>query len=220
MITIHHLERSRSHRIIWLCEELGATYTVKRYARDAKTNLAPAALRAVHPVGKSPVIDDDGVVVAETGAITDYLVEKFDGGLVPASGTSDYRMYRYWLHAAEGSFAPMMVMLLLMTRMQEAAPFFAKPIAKRLTQGLRDGYLDHTTKALYDYAEATLGETRWLAGENFSAADVVMSFPFQGFALRGDIAGYPNIAGFLKRIEERPAYARALEKGGENTLLG
>ena len=220
MITVHHLERSRSHRIIWLCEELGADYQIKRYERDPITSLAPAALQAVHPTGKAPLIDDDGFVVAETGAITDYLTDKYDGALVPAPGTENFHSYRYWLHAAEGSFAPTMVMALLLGRMEEAAPFFVKPVAKRLAQGLRDGYLTNTTKVLFDHAEASLGKSEWLTGNTLTAADVIMSFPFQAVAIRGDLSAYPNIASFLKRSQERPAYQRALEVAGENSLLG
>ena len=220
MLTVHHLENSRSQRVLWLLEELGAQYDVRRYERDKKTSLAPAALKAVHPTGKSPLLEDDGAVIAETGAIIEYLVAKHDGALAPAPGTPDHLRYKYWLHAAEGSFAPLLVTTLFLNRMETAPmPFFARPIAKRLTNGLREGYLNHTMKALFGYLEAELGKAEWLAGDALTAADVMMSFPMEGLSMRGDISAYPNIDGFLKRIHARPAYKRALERGGPYALM-
>lgn len=220
MLTVHHLENSRSQRVLWLLEELGAEYDVKRYERDKKTSLAPAALKAVHPTGKSPLLEDDGAVIAETGAIIEYLVAKHDGALAPAPGTPDHLRYKYWLHAAEGSFAPLLVTTLFLNRMETAPmPFFARPIAKRLTNGLREGYLNHTMKALFGYLEAELGKAEWLAGDALTGADVMMSFPMEGLSMRGDISAYPNIDGFLKRIHARPAYKRALERGGPYALM-
>ncbi|NWG93378.1 MAG: glutathione S-transferase, partial [Parvularculaceae bacterium] len=179
MITVHHLENSRSQRILWLLEELGVPYEVKRYNRDKKTNLAPKELLKVHPLGKSPVIEDDGAVIAETGAIIEHIVETHgQGRLVPPKGTDDYRRYKYWLHAAEGSYMPPLVMALLLNRMETAPmPFFAKPVAKKLAQAVRDGYLTHTTKALFDYLDTELSKGEWLAGREFTAADIMMSFP-------------------------------------------
>lgn len=220
MITLHHLENSRSQRVLWLLEELGAEYEVKRYQRDKKTSLAPPELIRVHPLGKSPVIEHKGQVIAETGAIMEYLVERHGGALAPAHGAPNYQQYKYWMHAAEGSFASIMVLALLLTRMETAPmPFFAKPIARKLTKGVRDAYVNHTMKALFDYVEATLGKSEWLAGDGFSAADIIMSFPLEGFAARGNIALYKNISGFLDRIHARPAYQRAVEKGGSYGLI-
>jgi glutathione S-transferase len=220
MITVHHLENSRSQRVLWLLEELGADYEIKHYKRDKKTSLAPAALKKVHPLGKSPVVDHNGQVIAETGAIMEYLVDQHGGALAPASDAPNYQRYKYWMHAAEGSYAAIMVTALLLTRMETAPmPFFAKPIARKLTQGVRDAYLDHTMKGLFDYAEATLGDSQWLAGDAFSAADIIMSFPLEGFAARGNIASYKNIPAFLDRIHARPAYQRAVEKGGLYGLI-
>jgi len=220
MITVHHLENSRSQRILWLLEELGADYEIKRYERDKKTSLAPPELKKVHPLGKSPVVEHNGQVIAETGAIIEYLVDQHGGALAPAPGASNYQLYKYWIHAAEGSYASVMMVSLLLRRM-ETAPmlFFVRPIARRLTKGVRDGYLDHTMKALFDYAEATLGNAEWLAGDEFSAADIIMSFPFEGFASRGNIALYKNISAFLNRIHARPAYKKAVEKGGPYALI-
>jgi len=217
MITVHHLHNSRSQRILWLLEELELPYQVKRYERDKNTNLAPAELMRVHPLGKSPVIDDDGDVIAETGAIIEYIVDAHGGGkLKPHQGADEYRRYQYWMHAAEGSYMPPLVLALMMGRIETAPmPFFAKPIARKLVKGVRDGYLDHTTKALFDYADAELTERDWFAGEEFTAADIIMSFPLEAAVQRIDVARRSSaIARFLKRIHDRPAYARALEKGG------
>lgn len=221
MITVHHLENSRSQRILWLLEELGVDYDVKRYARDKKTSLAPPELKKVHPLGKSPVLEDGGKVIAETGAMIDYILDHYgDGRLRPARAAPDYERYRYWLHAAEGSYMPPLVLMLMLNRMETAPmPFFVKPIARRLTKAVRDGYLDHTAKALFDYLHTELGRSAWLAGDEFSAADIIMSFPLEGIAARGDISPYPRFAAFLKRIHARPAYQRALERGGPYALL-
>lgn len=217
MIIVHHLEHSRSQRVLWLLEELSVSYDVKRYERDKKTNLAPAALMKVHPLGKSPVIEDDGEIVAETGAIMDYILEKYGKGrLMPPAGTKERNRFRYWMHAAEGSFMPPLVFSLFLNRMETAPmPFFAKPVARRLTNGVRKAYLDHTTKALFDYVEAELGAHEWLAGDDFTAADIIMSFPLEAAQQRVEAAkNRPNIGAFLKKIRARPAYARALEAGG------
>ena len=221
MLTVHHLENSRSQRVLWMLEELGAEYEVRRYERDRKTSLAPAALKAVHPSGKSPVLEDDGVVVAETGAIVEYLVDRHDGALAPARGTPDYLRYRYWVHAAEGSFMPPMVFTLFLNRMETAPmPFFARPIARKLTGAVRGGYLNHTIGALFGHLNDELGKSPWLAGESLTAADIMMSFPIEAFAKRGDVSSCPNIAAFVERIHGREAFKRALERGGPYALMG
>lgn len=217
MITVHHLNNSRSQRVLWLLEELELPYQVERYERDAKTNLAPKALTRIHPLGKSPVIDDNGAIIAETGAIVEHIVDTHGGGrLKPDPDTEDFRRYQYWLHASEGSYMPPLVLALMVGRIETAPmPFFAKPIARKLAKGIRDGYLDHTIKALFDYVDAELSSRTWLAGENFTAADIMMSFPLEAAVQRVEPAKKSNaIAGFLKRIHDRPAYKRALEKGG------
>lgn len=217
MIIVHHLENSRSQRILWLLEELGVPYEVKRYDRDKKTNLAPPALFKVHPLGKSPVIEDAGAVIAETGAIIEHVVETHGGGrLVPPRGTPDYRRYKYWMHAAEGSYMPPLVMTLVLNRMESSPmPFFAKPVAKRLTKAVRDGYLGGTTKALFDYLDAELSKSEWLAGKEFTAADVIMSFPAEASLQRVDAARTStSLKAYVDRLHARPAYKRALERGG------
>ncbi len=221
MITVHHLENSRSQRVLWLLEELGLDYDVKRYERDKETNLAPASLKNVHPLGKSPVIDDDGLVVAETGAIIEYLVEKAGGGLAPDPGTSERLRYTYWMHFAEGSAMPQMLLKLFFTRIKEAKmPFFAKPIAKGIADRVLDGYVDPNIAAQLDYMEAELGKSEWFAGDQFTAADIQMSFPLEAAAARGGLdRRFPKLAGYLSKIHDRAGYRRALERGGPYELL-
>lgn len=221
MLIVHHLENSRSQRILWLLEELGVGYELKQYKRDKKTSLAPAALMKINPLGKSPVIEDGDLVLAETGAIIEYIIDQYgEGRLMPAQGTPEYWRCKYWLHAAEGSYAPAMVLNLMLTRMETAKmPFFARPVARKLVNGVRDGYLNHTTKALFDDVNDKLGKSEWLCGSAFTAADIIMSFPLEGFSARGNIALYKHISGFLDRIHARPAYQRAIEVGGPYALL-
>lgn len=216
MIIVHHLENSRSQRILWLLEELEIPYDVKRYERDKVTNLAPSELLKVHPLGKSPVIEDDGKIIAETGAIIEHIVDNHGGGkLKPDPDMDEYHRYKYWMHAAEGSYMPPLVMALFLNRMETAKmPFFAKPVAKKLVGAVRDGYLNHTTKALFDYADDALKGTGWFAGADFSAADIIMSFPMEAAQTRIEASKTSTISDFVKRIQARPAYVKALEKGG------
>ena len=217
MIIVHHLENSRSQRVLWLLEELGVPYQVKRYERDKKTNLAPKELMKIHPLGKSPVVEDGGAIYAETGAIIEHIIDAYGRGrLAPAAGTDAHRRCKYWLHAAEGSYMSPLILALFLNRMETAPmPFFAKPIAKRLTQGVRDAYLNHTTKALFDYLDAELAKSDWLAGPDFTAADIIMSFPAEAALQRLDAAkNAKNLKSYVDRLHARPAYRRALEKGG------
>jgi glutathione S-transferase len=217
MIVVHHLNNSRSQRVLWLLEELGLPYEIKRYQRDAKTNLAPPELKQVHPLGKSPVVEDNGRMYAETGAIIEHILDAHGNGrLVPTKGGVEYDRYKYWLHAAEGSYMPPLLMTLFLTRMETAKmPFFAKPIAKKLTGGVREGYLNHTTKALFDYLDAELGKHPFLAGADFTAADIIMSFPVEAALHRVEQAkALKNVPLYVKRLHGRAAYQRALEKGG------
>jgi glutathione S-transferase len=216
VLIVHHLENSRSQRVLWLLEELGAPYEVKRYQRDAKTNLAPKELLAVHPLGKSPVVED-GAVYAETGAIIEHILETYGAGrLEPRRGTDEWRRYRYWMHAAEGSYMPPLVMALVLGRMETAPmPFFAKPIARRLVAGVRDGYLGHTTRALFQYLDAELGKSAFLAGAELTAADIMMSFPAEAALSRVEaLKSSKNLKAYVDRLHARPAYKRALERGG------
>ncbi len=217
MLTVHHLENSRSHRILWMLEELDVPYDIVRYARDRNTMLAPPALRAIHPLGKSPVIVDDEITVAESGAILEYLVEQHDpsGKLAPVAGTPDYRRYRYWMHYAEGSAMPPLLLSLVLSRIRNAPmPFFAKPIAKAITDKAMQGFVGPQLTTHFDFVDAELGKSDWLAGAAFSAADIQMSFPLEAALRGGDRARWPRIAQFVERIRARPAYARAVERGG------
>jgi len=222
MITVHHLNNSRSQRVLWLLEELGVPYEVKRYERDKATMLAPASLRAVHPLGKSPVITDEGRTIAESGAIVDYLVDRYDDGkkLAPAGRTPEHLRYVYWLHYAEGSAMPPLLMKLVFERMKSAPmPFFVKPVIRGIAQRVLDTFVDPQVKLHFDYLEKELAATGWFAGPEFSAADIQMSFPVEAATARGGATARPNIAAFLDRIHARPAYTRALERGGPYELL-
>ncbi len=221
MIVVHHLENSRSQRVLWLLEELGVPYQVKRYERDRKTMLAPPELRAVHPLGKSPVITDGNAVVAESGNIIEYLVETYGGGsLVPPAGTPERLRYRYWLHYAEGSVMPLMVMTLIFGRLVPMSPALIRPLVKGIVANVKARFLGPQTKLHLDYAEAELGKSEWFAGAEFSAADVQMSFPLEAAASRGGLdASRPRLSAFLKKIHARPAYQRALVQGGPYELL-
>ncbi|SFV06722.1 glutathione S-transferase [Pseudoduganella namucuonensis] len=222
MIVVHHLNNSRSQRVLWLLEELGLAYEIVRYERDRKTMLAPPSLRAVHPLGKSPVITDGDVTVAESGAILEYLVETYgQGRLVPKAGTADKRRWTYFMHYAEGSAMTPLLMKLVFDRVESSPmPFFVKPIARGIAQKVKSAYINPQIEAHLDYLEGELGKTEWFAGAEFSAADVQMSFPLEAAAARGGLTrGRPRLAAFLERIHARPAYRRALEKGGPYELL-
>jgi len=222
MLTIHHLENSRSQRILWLLEELGVDYQIKHYQRNRQTGLAPPELLAVHPLGKSPVITEGGQTLAESGAIIEYLVDRYgEGRLVPAPGTPERLRYTYWLHYAEGSMMPLMVMSLIFNRVETAPmPFFARPIARGISGKVKASYLDPNIQRNLDFMESTLAASEWFAGPKMSAADIQMSFPVEAAAVRADLSGaYPRLQAFLDRIHALPTYQRALEKGGPYKLL-
>ncbi|HYD94798.1 MAG TPA: glutathione S-transferase [Noviherbaspirillum sp.] len=223
MIIVHHLNNSRSQRVLWLLEELGLEYDVKRYERDPKTMLAPPALREVHPLGKSPVITDDGLTLAESGAIIEYLVERYgEGRLSPAAGTPERLRYTYWMHYAEGSAMPPLLLKLVFDRIEHGPlPFLVKPVAKAIAQRAKKSFVLPQIERHLDYLESELGKQKWFAGRAFSAADIQMSFPLEAAAARGGLdAKRPRLMDFLERIHKRPAYKRALERGGTYELLG
>lgn len=202
MILVHHLQNSRSQRVLWLLEELGLDYRVRRYERDPRTMLAPPELRDVHPLGKAPVIDDDGVIVAETGAIVEYLVERAGGRLGPPPRREDVLRYRQFLHYAEGSMMPPLFGMLVVNRLG----LLGRP-ARPFIQRLLDDHLD--------WLEAELAGRDWFAGDRFTAADVMMSFPVEAARARAGLDGRrPNLIDWLERIHARPAYGAALNKGG------
>jgi len=222
LILVHHLNNSRSQRVLWLLEELGLEYEVKRYQRDAKTMLAPPELRQVHPLGKSPVISDGEQTIAESGAIVEYLVGKYGSGrLVPAPGTPERLRYTYWLHFAEGTAMPPLVMKLVFDRMEKTPmPFFARPIARSIAARVKSSFIQPNIDRNLDFTEAELGKSDWFAGNDFTAADIQMSFPLEAAAVRGGLdSHHPRLIAFLERIHARPAYQRALEQGGKYALL-
>ncbi len=223
MLTLHHLENSRSQRILWLLEELGVDYEIKRYSRDKETSLAPKELIDIHPLGKSPVITDDDVTVAESGAIVEYLVDKYDDGrLMPSEGTPARLAYTYWLHYAEGTFMPLMIVSLIMSRIENAPlPFFIKPVAKGIANKVRGNYLDPNVKRNLDFMESALNRTVWFCRDELCAADIQMSFALEAAEVRTNLsADYPNLAAFLERMRSLATYQAALEKGGPYALLG
>ena len=222
MIIVHHLNNSRSQRILWLLEELGLDYEVRRYERDKTTMRAPASLRAVHPLGKSPVITDGDTVVAESGAIVEYLVEHYGKGrLIPAAGSADRLRYSYWLHFAEGTAMTPLLMKLVFNRVETGPmPFFVRPIAKKIAGTVKTSYIDPEITQQLNYMEKEIARTGWFAGKSFSAADIQMSFPLEAAASRGGLdVRYPKLTDFLQRIHARPAYQRALDRGGSYELL-
>lgn len=216
MITVHHLNDSRSQRVLWLLEELGAAYEVKRYQRDAQTMLAPPELKAIHPLGKSPVVDDGDVRVAETGAIVEYLLDTHGGSaLRPARGTEAGRRFTYWLHYAEGSAMTPLLLKLIFSQIPRRVPLLARPVANGVARGMNARMIDPQLAAHTAYWEAELGRSEWFAGDAFSAADIMMSFPVEAAGSRvGYGADKPRLKAFLERIHARPAYQRALERGG------
>ncbi|MEH6492400.1 glutathione S-transferase [Halopseudomonas sp.] len=223
MIVVHHLNNSRSQRILWLLEELGLEYEVKRYERDPKTMLAPPELKAVHPLGKSPVITEGELTLAESGAIIEYLVDTHGKGrLAPAHGSPERLRFNYWLHYAEGSAMTPLLLKLVFNRVESAPmPFFVKPIAKGIARKVKGTLVEPQIIQHLNYLNDELAATGWFAGSDFSAADVQMSFPLEAAAARGGLDDkWPNLMAFLKRIHARPAYQRALERGGEYDIIG
>jgi glutathione S-transferase len=220
MIVVHHLNNSRSQRVLWLLEELGVPYEVKRYERDAKTMLAPPELLAVHPLGKSPIITDDGITdgdktIAETGAIVEYLVETYgQGRLVPAAGTPERLRWTYWLHYAEGSAMTPLLLKLVFTALPARAPGLLKGLVKAIAAKAQSGFVDPQLKSHIDYWDAELAKSAWFAGPDFTAADIMMSFPLEAGAARAGAASRPRVKAFLDSIHARPAYRQALERGG------
>lgn len=216
VITVHHLENSRSQRILWLLEELGVPYEIKRYDRDAKTSLAPRALRAIHPLGKSPLVEDGDHLVAESGAIITYLLDTYGKGeLRPEAGSKARDRYEFWLHYAEGSLMPLLLLKLIFGRIRTGPiPFFIKPVANMIVDKVEGAFTSPQLDLHLGYINDELGRSAWFAGDTLSGADVQMSFPLEAGRLRVDYAKYPNIQAFVEKVHARPAYQRALEKGG------
>ena len=223
MLTLHHLETSRSHRILWLLQELGVPYELRRYQRDPATRLAPPELKKIHPLGKSPVLTDGELVVAESGAILEYLAECYGAQapaelahLEPARGTPAHRQCRFWMHYAEGSLMNWLVMQLVFGSIpRQPMPFFVRPVARALCAGVQQKLIQPNVQAALAFMENHLAQHRWFAGEHLSLADFQMSFAVEAALARGTAASaWPHLQAYLQRIQARPAYQRALEKGG------
>ena len=221
MITVHHLNNSRSQRILWLLEELGLDYQIKPYRRDAQTMLAPPELRAVHPLGKSPVITEGDMVLAESGAIIETLADRYGAGkLAPAFGSPERVRYLYWLHFAEGTAQPPLLLKLLFDRIKSKSPLLVRPIARAIAERALAGYVLPNIQRNLDFMESELGKNEWFAGAQFSAADIQMSFPVEALRVRGGLdEKRPRLMAFLEKIHARPAYRRAVERGGKYELM-
>ena len=222
MIVVHHLEKSRSQRVLWLLEELGQPYEVKVYRRDPKTILAPKSLTAVHPLGKSPVITDGDVTVAESGAIIEYLVERYDGAgrFKPKAGTQAALDYRYWLHYAEGSLMTPLILALVFSRLpRQPMPFFVKPVVKGLCAKVMANYVRPQLQTHFRFVEQQLAKSDWFAGDAFSAADVQMSYPLMAAVERSGLE-LPRVRDFVARVKARPAWQLAEAAHGPFELPG
>jgi glutathione S-transferase len=220
MITVHHLNNSRSQRVLWLLEELELPYEIVKYERDRQTLLAPASLRAIHPLGKSPVITDGDATLAESGAILDYLIETYGrGAIAPAPGTPEHRRYRYFMHYAEGSLMPLLLMKLVFNKVKADAPLLARPFVSRITRTVSRRFLDPSIARHLAFLADHLGKHAWFTGDAFTAADIQMSFAVEGAVARAGGEISPALTEWLGRIQARPAYRRAIEKGGELRVM-
>jgi len=221
MITVHHLNNSRSQRVLWLLEELGLEYEIKPYQRDPQTMLAPPELRAVHPLGKSPVVSNGDLTLAESGAIIEYLSDRYGAGrLAPAFGAPERVRYLYWLHFAEGSAQPPLLLKLLFDRIKHKSPLLVRPIARAIADKALDTFVLPNIERTLSFMEAELGTSDWFGGDAFTSADIQMSFPLEAARMRGGLnESRPRLMAWLERIHSRPAYRRALERGGKYELL-
>ncbi|UHS57098.1 glutathione S-transferase [Agrobacterium vaccinii] len=215
MITVHYLENSRAHRILWLLEELGLDYEVKTYKRGPDMR-APKSLKSVHPLGKSPVIEDGGKIYAESGAIIEYLIDTYGkGAFRPQPGTDDHQRYVYWLHYSEGSAMPPLLLKLLFSRIPGQVPFFLRPVASMISKGVMGKLVDPQLADHTAYWDNELAATGYFVGHELSGADIAMSFPVEAAMSRAEgMEGRKAIRRYLETIRARPAYQRALKKGG------
>lgn len=219
MITVHHLENSRSHRVLWLLEELSVPYQIKRYQRE-NTLLAPDSLKKIHPLGKSPVITDGNRVIAESGAILEYLQQKYDSEHLFAITDEDEQIQaRYWLHYAEGSLMPLLVMKLVFGQLgKKPVPWILRPAGVALSKGIQKAWLNKQLKLHGGVIEQHLSQHRYFAGSRFSIADVQMSFPLLALQVRGSLQEMPATARWLESMQQRAAWQRAIEQGGAITF--
>lgn len=219
MIIVHHLNNSRSQRILWLLEELKVPYEIKRYERNKVTMLAPPELKAVHPLGKSPVITDGDLVVAESGAIIEYLVNKYGHGKLKPTSEKNLLLYTYWLHYAEGSLMPPLLLSFIFSKIESSSPFFVKPIAIAISAQVKKMFINPNIKTHFDFMEDELGARKWFAGDEFTAADIQLSFPIEAAEKSGLLKNRPSLKSYLTLIQARPAYQEAIKRGGEYEIL-
>tara|TARA_R110002072_G_scaffold47597_3_gene130780 strand:- start:7369 stop:8049 length:681 start_codon:yes stop_codon:yes gene_type:complete len=219
MIIVHHLNNSRSQRVLWLLEELKLPYEIKRYKRDPKTIRAPKSLRNVHPLGKSPVITDGDITVAESAVIIDYLVRTYaKETFSPDESSAEFRDYQYWMHFSEGSLMPPLLMRMLFEKLKTSPmPFFIKPVAKMIADKVLTTFVNPEITLNMGFVDQYLASHTWFAGDELSGADFQMSFPLEASVAAGAISRnkYPNIHAYVQRFQERGAYLNALEKGGD-----
>ncbi|NBB69522.1 MAG: glutathione S-transferase [Alphaproteobacteria bacterium] len=218
MITLHHLAHSRSQRVLWLLEELGVDYEIERYERDPVTNLAPDALRKVHPLGKSPVITDGDRVLAESATIIEYLARTHgDGRWAPQPDDPDYWDFSFWMHYPEGSLMPPLLLKLVFGKVRTAAPLLVRPVASGIAGQVDRSFTDPQIRTHFGFVDGHLAEREWLVGDSISAADIQISFPLEAALARGTAGedDYPHVADYVRRFQARPAYRRALEAGGD-----
>ncbi len=219
MLTVHHLENSRSQRILWLLEELATEYEIKEYERDPKTMLAPKSLRDIHPLGKSPVITHDGNTIAESGAIIEYILDAFDdSSLRPDPGTPEFLRYRYFLHYSEGSAMSPFLLKVVFDQLPKQGPLLMRPLLSAVSKTVNNAYIAGQLRLHLKFIESKLQDHEWFAGPTFTAADIQMSFPLEAAIARLDCSAYPQIRAFIDRIHARPAYQQALTRGGPYTL--
>ena len=224
MIKVHHLNNSRSQRILWMLEELNKDYEIIFYERDFNTLQAPETLRKVHNLGKSPIISDNcsdkEIIIGESGAIIQYLLKTYgqkSSLMIPKYGTQLERDYLYWLHFSEGSLMPPLLLRLVFDRIKKAnVPFFVKPITKAIANKVLSEFVNPNIECLLEFIESSLEGKKWFLGEQLSGADIIMSFPLEASVTRGLVdKRYPNIKAYVERIHQQPAYKSALKKGGK-----
>jgi glutathione S-transferase len=215
-IVVHHLEKSRSHRVLWLLAELGVEYELETYPRNPKTLRAPKELRKIHPLGKAPVVVLDDQVLAESGAIVETLIDRFDDGtLRPAADSTDLLRYRYWLHYAEGSMMAPLLVRLITSRIRSAPlPFFIKPIAKKIAGTVDETFTNPEIERHLEFVDGALEKHDWFSGSSFGGADIQMSYPLAAASERGGLGDRKHIEAWLERIRARPAYVAAEKAGG------
>ena len=221
MLKVHHLNQSRSHRVIWALEELSLPYEIVHYQRE-KTMLAPESLKKVHPLGKSPVLEDNGLILAESGAILEYLQETYDAdSRLKPQDAADKVQYRFWLLYAEGSLMPLLLMKIVFNSLgKPPVPFGLRTLGKALGQGVQKAYLNRQLETHARFIESHLAQHSWFAGETLSMADIQMSFPIFALLSRGGIDNLPHTRAWKAKVENLPAWQRTLEKGGPLTLPG